>query len=53
VEGAKPAAGKLFNGTSLNADEIRTHIGAQVPDKARFEKNGNGRRRTPMPSAAF
>jgi hypothetical protein len=38
VEGAKPAAGKLFNGTSLNADEIRTRIGAQVKDKAKFEK---------------
>jgi hypothetical protein len=38
AERAKPAAGKLFNGTSLNADEIRTRIGAQVQDKAKFEK---------------
>jgi hypothetical protein len=42
VEGAaerkKDPKGKLFNGTELNAQEVRKRIASQVQDKAKFEK---------------
>lgn len=38
AERKKDPKGKLFNGTALNAQEVRKRIASQVQDKAKFEK---------------
>ena len=38
VEGRKASGGKLFNGSTLQAQEIRKRIADQVQDKVKFEK---------------